>query len=277
MRAALNIAATTGAAVRHAPPRASRKPVTAEQVRALLRLREIGALSRWRTRNGADLLEPNSFIRVIIDALARVSDVSKRCVSVSDIRALLPRDEVEINIDDDGLRDLISSAPLGHNMLPASDAGQLVELVEVERVEIEAEGLVIQTLHPRDEDACARRARREARRREKTRLRNIKLRESRRNTRVNSVTLKVATSLANVANQHDASIDMKAASRAVATSDETQAGRVHAAIVAGCASVAEIVTNTNLDHRVVRPLLTRLLKARRIERAGRGRYRARAP
>lgn len=258
------------------PPRAMRKRLKAHQARALIRLREIGALNLWRAANGILLLDYRTFVRVIIDALAHVGDASRRCVCVSDVRAALPRD-VAGEISNAEILRHISTVPLGSRLLAASDAGRLVELVEIERRELEEEGMVLRTLNPRDETHFARSQRRAARRRLKARLRNVEYRKRKQTSGAKCVSLDVATSLANVANQRDDSIDMKAASRAVATSDETQAGRVHAAIVAGCASVAEIVTNTNLDHRVVRPLLTRLLKARRIERAGRGRYRARAP
>lgn len=127
--------------------------LTAQQARAVLRLREIAVLSAWRARHGVDLLTVENFVHVIIDALAHASDVSRRCVCLSDIRALLPRGPVALDMREAQILFLISNVSLGERLMSATEAGRAVELVEIERAEIESEGLVIQTLYPRDETA----------------------------------------------------------------------------------------------------------------------------
>lgn len=260
------------------PPRVPRKRLKAHQARALIRLRELGALNLWRAANGILLLNYRTFVRVIIDALAHVGDASRRCVCVADVRAALPRDVADEISDVEILRH-ISTVLLGSRMLVASDAGQLVELVELERRELEREGVVFRTLNPRDETHFARSQRRAERRRMKARERMTEYRKKLKNKGANCVTNPDVTSASKVTLLVTPHSSEKEASRADVTFKLSGIpGAVVAALARGAdLSTSELIHATGGNAAAVKVALGRLVKRGLVVRVGRGLYRAQAP
>lgn len=249
--------------------------LSALEGRAVRRLSEMSELAHWRHRYGIMLTNPLGWIVTVANALAALALTRGGPVTANMVMARLPPLD-KANVTMEAVLAVMEEPHRPVRLIPANEAGRLVELVEIERAELEKKGVVISTVEARDESPEARALRRAARRREMTRARNVSWRDNQKQQRTKRVTSNAAISHNVATSERDASYKKGQSRPNVATSStfRGQAAAVRAAISDGHDSVPNICQATGLARGTVAPLLSRLVKIGAIERRGRGAYAA---
>ncbi|WP_156034287.1 hypothetical protein [Bosea sp. 117] len=241
-------------------------PKSRLQHRAAKRLAELARLASWRARYGV-LSDPVGWARVGADALHHLDGIERWRRDASGVRRQLPPGAL---ISDADLADILAEPAMTDRLISAIEAGRLAELVGIEAAEMAADGSLITTLTPRDESRAERLDRCNMRRREKTRLRVAKHRESKQMQRSNSVTLAAC----NIATECNAPKNNGSVTRKAATlRPDTDVDRVIAALRGGASKVGDIIAASGLRETTVRPWLSRLKRAGLIVSPMRGSYR----
>ncbi|MFG1204406.1 hypothetical protein V5F29_18645 [Xanthobacter aminoxidans] len=244
----------------------ARTPFTRLQARAALRLEEIADLARLRHRVGGEV-ELGGLIEVAADALHALDGTGHLAPTENDLRGQVPPG-LEANADE--LKAALARARPRGRILTNERAGILLQLTGSERAALDADGVPIRTMTPIGETAGER----ADRDREKTRLRNIRWRETKRQQRANGVTAESITSNANFTFSVTGLSKEKKQRHAANFTFRTGKGpeAVLGAVLAGCTTIPEIAAFSGADTEVVKQALGRLVRNGLIVKFSRGRY-----